>query len=125
MLSFFFFQAEDGIRDLTVTGVQTCALPISINLGQLSGVQTSTTPLAAIKLAPTGGYIFDKPITLDTGTVVLVRSRPALCSFGVSLPLYAKLRVLAVDTTERRLNFEILVDQNCGYRGLELGLPQQ
>src|SRR3989475_4278855 len=28
---FFFFQAEDGIRDLTVTGVQTCALPISTN----------------------------------------------------------------------------------------------
>src|SRR5256886_16658319 len=27
-LLFFFFQAEDGIRDLTVTGVQTCALPI-------------------------------------------------------------------------------------------------
>src|SRR5256886_8710992 len=27
-VSFFFFQAEDGIRDLTVTGVQTCALPI-------------------------------------------------------------------------------------------------
>src|SRR5205085_3773949 len=27
----FFFQAEDGIRDLTVTGVQTCALPISCN----------------------------------------------------------------------------------------------
>src|SRR2546427_2863236 len=26
----FFFQAEDGIRDLTVTGVQTCALPISL-----------------------------------------------------------------------------------------------
>src|SRR5256886_5129913 len=29
---FFFFQAEDGIRDLTVTGVQTCALPISTHL---------------------------------------------------------------------------------------------
>src|SRR5207245_5731267 len=26
---YFFFQAEDGIRDATVTGVQTCALPIS------------------------------------------------------------------------------------------------
>src|SRR2546430_11249365 len=26
----FFFQAEDGIRDLTVTGVQTCALPIFV-----------------------------------------------------------------------------------------------
>src|SRR5256886_11299620 len=29
----FFFQAEDGIRDLTVTGVQTCALPISARAG--------------------------------------------------------------------------------------------
>src|SRR5260370_6338799 len=27
---FFFFQAEDGIRDSSVTGVQTCALPISV-----------------------------------------------------------------------------------------------
>src|SRR5437879_6798681 len=32
MLSFFFFfQAEDGIRDTSVTGVQTCALPISLS----------------------------------------------------------------------------------------------
>src|SRR5207248_3605161 len=30
---FFFFQAEDGIRDRTVTGVQTCALPISKGIG--------------------------------------------------------------------------------------------
>src|SRR5437868_11245882 len=29
-ISFFFFQAEDGIRDRNVTGVQTCALPILI-----------------------------------------------------------------------------------------------
>src|SRR5256885_4951690 len=29
LLVFFFFQAEDGIRDYKVTGVQTCALPIS------------------------------------------------------------------------------------------------
>src|SRR2546430_11256118 len=31
-LVFFFFQAEDGIRDLTVTGVQTCALPIFVTV---------------------------------------------------------------------------------------------
>src|SRR5699024_10489821 len=31
-LFFFFFQAEDGIRDRNVTGVQTCALPILIHL---------------------------------------------------------------------------------------------
>src|SRR2546427_6845268 len=34
VLTIFFFQAEDGIRDLTVTGVQTCALPI-LNVGQV------------------------------------------------------------------------------------------
>src|SRR5256886_7793879 len=36
---FFFFQAEDGIRDLTVTGVQTCALPIFL--------MRETQPIAA------------------------------------------------------------------------------
>src|SRR5688572_27167341 len=35
ILFFFFFQAEDGIRDLTVTGVQTCALPISAQVADL------------------------------------------------------------------------------------------
>src|SRR2546430_12906501 len=36
---FFFFQAEDGIRDLTVTGVQTCALPIVLVEAVLFDVQ--------------------------------------------------------------------------------------
>src|SRR5207248_6166171 len=42
---FFFFQAEDGIRDRTVTGVQTCALPI-FNVEQLrfpSGIAAAET----------------------------------------------------------------------------------
>src|SRR2546429_5514287 len=34
-LFFFFFQAEDGIRDVAVTGVQTCALPIWLKLAML------------------------------------------------------------------------------------------
>src|SRR5216683_2887135 len=48
---FFFFQAEDGIRDLIVTGVQTCALPIS--LGELK------TPLEFRELVVTsqGGQV--------------------------------------------------------------------
>src|SRR5438445_10698042 len=36
LLFFFFFQAEDGIRDIGVTGVQTCALPISITAFNIS-----------------------------------------------------------------------------------------
>src|SRR5438067_9796085 len=38
---FFFFQAEDGIRDRNVTGVQTCALPISSLFGRCRSKATS------------------------------------------------------------------------------------
>src|SRR5699024_7840875 len=38
---FFFFQAEDGIRDRNVTGVQTCALPISVDLENMEGLPVS------------------------------------------------------------------------------------
>src|SRR3989475_10165154 len=51
---FFFFQAEDGIRDLTVTGVQTCALPIC--------GQTEKT------LATAGGYTIRVSDNDDTET---------------------------------------------------------
>src|SRR5947209_11411110 len=42
---FFFFQAEDGIRDIGVTGVQTCALPISFSARRrtFEGLSTSAT----------------------------------------------------------------------------------
>src|SRR2546422_3770850 len=56
--SFFFFQAEDGIRDVAVTGVQTCALPILhvngrvVKWGQLITVDGTTgrVLLGAVKL---------------------------------------------------------------------------
>ena len=37
IVSCFFFQAEDGIRDHCVTGVQTCALPICLEMGGCNG----------------------------------------------------------------------------------------
>src|SRR5207248_8257877 len=48
IMFFFFFQAEDGIRDRTVTGVQTCALPISIAFEAWSW-SPDGTKLAGIK----------------------------------------------------------------------------
>ena len=49
-VSFFFFQAEDGIRDYDVTGVQTCALPIFSDLRRDSrdGVQVLATTMGAL-----------------------------------------------------------------------------
>src|SRR3989449_4493913 len=47
---FFFFQAEDGIRDVAVTGVQTCALPIYhvVSLVGLNFIQNANQTNAAI-----------------------------------------------------------------------------
>src|SRR6266852_7117372 len=49
VLYFFFFQAEDGIRDATVTGVQTCALPISWP-GNLEDLAAAVRTLALTSL---------------------------------------------------------------------------
>src|SRR5205823_10541909 len=40
----FFFQAEDGIRDKLVTGVQTCALPISFSPGRICVTRVAQLP---------------------------------------------------------------------------------
>ena len=97
----------------------------AVGLGTGSGLQRIAVVFDSIKVAPTGGYVFDQPLVVDSGTVAIVRSRPVNCLFGATVPLYAKLEVLAIDTTARRLDFKILVDENCGYRGLEPGIPKQ
>src|SRR2546430_7319897 len=55
---FFFFQAEDGIRDLTVTGVQTCALPISFTPEEIEAAVDEAhkwgLPIAAHAIGRTG-----------------------------------------------------------------------
>src|SRR5207249_9175495 len=71
-ISFFFFQAEDGIRDRNVTGVQTCALPISLMIRQnrrrgiagLAPGQKAETDLSwqdwslPMAISPDGKWIF-------------------------------------------------------------------
>src|SRR5437762_12053392 len=54
LLIFFFFQAEDGIRDTSVTGVQTCALPISM-YGTSTLIEAG---IMALKEAPNLRFIF-------------------------------------------------------------------
>ena len=115
----------DFAFDFDSTGKPALYPTGAMNLGQASGLQQSTLAFNAIKLAPGSGYVLDKPLEVDTGTVVIVRSRPSACLFGSTVYYYAKLHVLGVDTTARSLEFEILVDQNCGYRGLEPGVPKQ
>ena len=53
IIFFFFFQAEDGIRDDLVTGVQTCALPIC---GDYAGIAGTVNNDGDVIPAPVGTY---------------------------------------------------------------------
>jgi hypothetical protein len=94
----------------------------ALQLTGLSGLQLTTTPFEEVTVAPTSGYEDSSAVVVTTGSVVLVRSRPDNCFIG-TMPYYAKLRVAAIDVVERRIELEVLADVNCGYRGLEPGLP--
>ncbi len=99
-----------------------------LKLGRLSGLQISAAPFDSIRIAPTGGYQLDSAVVVDSNTVALAQSRPVTCPNGLPGAYYAKLHVLSIDTTSaptgRRLRMEILDDTNCGFRGLQTGLPR-
>src|SRR5436305_13744805 len=70
---FFFFQAEDGIRDADVTGVQTCALPISSSVSMIpiafARARPSRRPALAISRSRGA-----KPHRIDRKSVVYGKS---------------------------------------------------
>src|SRR2546427_3656987 len=82
---FFFFQAEDGIRDLTVTGVQTCALPISKSVTATFTAQRFTLTVnragAGSGTATSSDGLISCPstctVTYDSGISVTLTASPA------------------------------------------------
>ena len=101
----------------------------AMKLGRLSGLQVVTQKFDSIRLAPTTGYQLDSAVVVHDSSVVLAHSVPVPCNnVQAQGVLYAKLHVLSLDTTSapngRRIEFEILTNFNCGFRGLEPGTPK-
>src|SRR5690606_39434091 len=74
-ICFFFFQAEDGIRDFHVTGVQTCALPIFIELSQeelTARLEQEKTALNKLKFAHAVSAI-ENPNAIKAGRKTIAR----------------------------------------------------
>lgn len=114
----------DFAFNITAAG-QAVLLPTgALRLGVASGVQLQTVSFTALTQAPTNRYVDSLPVPIDSGTVAVVRSRPVSDFCGVVF-YYGKVEVLAIDTTARRVDLQILTDQNCGFRGLEPGLPRR
>jgi len=85
------------------------------------GLMLTTTPFDSIKSAPSNGYVTDAPLAVDSGSVLYMRS---LVTCGIGVPLYGKMEVLQIDSVARTITFAVMVNQNCGYRELQPGLPQ-
>src|SRR2546429_2374179 len=64
---FFFFQAEDGIRDVAVTGVQTCALPI-LQVDEAIGHVADVPEPAAVLL----DHVVLEPVAVHEGLPAVV-----------------------------------------------------
>src|SRR5206468_9845895 len=81
---FFFFQAEDGIRDLIVTGVQTCALPIY----HAAGVQPQRRVVGRRMY---GGMQTHMPLRLNTGGVIPVIFASSVLAFPLTLMQWVEI----------------------------------
>src|SRR5690606_39877280 len=108
MLKFFFFQAEDGIRDFHVTGVQTCALPISCS-SAINGLMACSpaSPAAAAhagtcRLTPPGtGFLH------GTGSGSLLKIGRASCRERVEMSVVER----SVDIKSRNEHIAVSRDQ--------------
>ncbi len=86
------------------------------------GFVSRTESFEAITTPPSGGFTTDAPVPISVGQRYVVRSR-VTCNLGV--PKYAKLEILQFDDAARIVTFRVLVNDNCGFRSLEPGLPDR
>jgi|SRR5437660_4264014 len=120
------FTSFDFAFDIDSTGKALLKPTGPLKLGRLSGLQVSALAFDSIRIAPSGRYNLDSALVLDSNTVAIAQSRPLTCPNGLPGAYYAKLHVLLIDAADsaRSLKMEILDDQNCGFRGLEVGVPR-
>src|SRR2546421_5854776 len=121
VLFFFFFQAEDGIRDLIVTGVQTCALPIFTELRKLERIRRDfvanvshefKTPLTAIQgFAETllAGAIDDPQNRIRFLEIILEHSR-RLARLTDDLLKLSKMDADKLELEIRRMSVSVFVE---------------
>jgi|KBSSwiStaDraftv2_1062776.scaffolds.fasta_scaffold21948_5 hypothetical protein len=91
---------------------------------RLPGFLATASSFDAITVAEQVGYITNDTIPITLGQVLYVRSGVDPNCF-VGTPYYGKLQVIGFNEAEHSVLFQFLINVNCGYRGLELGIPKK
>ena len=117
------FEFAYNIRRLDDGSFQRALLPrAALGLSSTDqvnpGLQRREETFDEITRARSNGYVSDSAVPIQVGERYLVRSR-VICSIGV--PLYGKLEILGFQ--DSTVTFQVLVDQNCGFKDLLPGLP--
>jgi hypothetical protein len=117
--------AFDFAFDFTDAG-QPIFLPLQVmglgsQTGTTPGLQPTPKTFDEIAQAQTSTYVFDDTVPVAVGDVFYGRSR-IVCT-TLTIPMYGKIEVLSIDTVARSVTFRFLVNTNCGYLGLEPGIP--
>jgi hypothetical protein len=86
------------------------------------GLKPAAGPFDQMTKAPQNNYITEDSVPAAEGQFYYLRTGVNTCS-GLGVPLYGKLELLDIDTALQTITFRTVVDQNCGYRGLRLGIP--
>jgi hypothetical protein len=102
--------------------IPRAALGIDSSASVNPGFQVRTESFEAITVAPSNGYVTDRVVPIAEGDRYVIRSR-IVCTIGV--PKYGKLEVVSFDATARTVTFRVLTNDNCGFKGLEPGLPDR
>ena len=89
----------------------------------LPGLQLREELFDAITEGLTNGYVTADTIAVAVGERYIGRSRVICSALGV--PKYGKFEILEIDAIERSITIQGLVNENCGYIGLEPGLPEE
>jgi hypothetical protein len=114
----------DFVRDTLTGDTVPALLPRgALGLSADGGLLLVATKFDSLPMAPGSGYDSYKPVYLDTNTVVVIRSRAQTCNYGITSGVYAKVLPLSISVSFRKIILRLVVDPNCGYRGLQLGIP--
>src|SRR5690606_40402062 len=111
--------AEDGIRDFHVTGVQTCALPISpfsVKVRLWSALSVTDFTTYGRRCTPSAANVAKTPAcwtgctdTIPSGNVAALRCSGFICDLG--MPIFSAIRaILSLPMSRPRFTYAVLIE---------------